>query len=112
MNKRETNLFFSYVNIKDGEVFAKRAKRGNARTFILFLTRLMQRYPRKKIIMILDNIRYHHSKLVMKFLKKNNQRIEFWYLSAYSQDLNPIERIWWYMRRKITHNLAVESMEL
>jgi putative transposase len=30
------------------------------------------------------------------------------FLPAYSPDFNPIERIWWYMRKKITNNRYVD----
>ena len=34
------------------------------------------------------------------------------YLPAYSPDLNPVERIWWYMRKKISHNRYLETMDI
>ncbi|PEF60361.1 transposase [Bacillus cereus] len=46
------------------------------------------------IVMILDNARIHHTKLVKPFLKKNNQRLTFVFLPPYSPDLNLLERIW------------------
>ena len=33
------------------------------------------------------------------------------FLPAYSPDLNPIERVWWFMRKKITHNRYTETLE-
>ena len=33
------------------------------------------------------------------------------HLPAYSPELNPIERAWWYMRKKITHNRYVKSLK-
>ena len=61
--------------------------------------------------MVLDNVRYHHAKRLKPILEKYNKRIELLYLPAYSPDLNPVERIWWYMRKKITHNRYLEKME-
>ena len=37
--------------------------------------------------------------------------IELVYLPPYSPDLNPEERAWWYMQKKITHNRYVNTME-
>jgi Winged helix-turn helix len=31
-------------------------------------------------------------------------------LPSYFPDLNPMERIWWYMRKKITHSGHIETM--
>lgn len=58
----------------------------------------------------MDNVRYHHAKRLKPILEKYKHKIELVYLPSYSPDLNPIERIWWYMRKKITHNRYLESM--
>lgn len=61
--------------------------------------------------MVVDNVRYHHAKRLKPILEKYKNKIELIYLPPYSPDLNPIERIWWYMRKKITHNRYIETME-
>jgi transposase len=86
------------------------ADSGNTVTFFKFLVKVVRLYPNQKIIMVLDNVRYHHAKRLKPILDKYKHRIEIVYLPAYSPDLNPIERIWWYMRKKITHNRYLESM--
>ncbi|MDR0384711.1 MAG: transposase [Prevotellaceae bacterium] len=43
---------------------------------------------------------------------KNNPGLEIRYLPAYSPDLNPAERVRWYMRRKITHNRYLSSIKV
>jgi transposase len=68
-------------------------------------------YSGKKVIMVLDNVRYYHAKRLKSILEKYKDKIELVFLPAYSPDLNPIERVWWYMRKKITHNRSLESME-
>lgn len=60
--------------------------------------------------MILDNVRYHHAKYLKPFLEQNKSRIELIFLPAYSPDYNPMERVWWYMRKKITHNRYLEKL--
>jgi transposase len=61
--------------------------------------------------MVVDIVRYHHAKRLKPILEKYKSLIELVYLPPYSPDLNPIERIWWYMRKKITHNRYLETME-
>jgi transposase len=63
------------------------------------------------VILILDNVRYHHAKLFNEFLAKHPE-LEIMYLPPYSPDLNPIERAWWYMRKSITHNRYLESLKI
>jgi transposase len=60
--------------------------------FIDFLKGLIK-YSRVKIFLILDNLRVHHSKLVTAWVKDNNERIELFFLPAYSPDLNPDEHL-------------------
>jgi putative transposase len=72
--------------------------------------KVLNEYKGKKVIMILDNVRYHHAKMLKQFLENHKKSIELMFLPAYSPDLNPIERIWWYMRKKITHNRYLVSL--
>ena len=102
---------FGCVNIKSGEVTSKTADKGNYKSFKKYLKKVLRKYTGKKVIMILDNVRYHHAKLLKTFLQKNEHRIELMYLPPYSPDLNCMERIWWYMRKKITHNMFVDTIE-
>ena len=47
----------------------------------------------KKIFLILDNLRVHHSKPVKAWLEKHKEKIEVFYLPSYSPELNPDERL-------------------
>ena len=58
--------------------------------FIDFLQRAIDSSERK-IFMILDNLRVHHAKKVKAWVEKHKDRIELFYLPAYSPDLNPDE---------------------
>lgn len=102
---------FGCVEPETGKVFVKRADKGNAETFKYFLKKIIHEYKGKKVIMILDNVRYHHAKRLKQFLENHKDRIELLFLPPYSPDLNPMERIWWYMRKKITHNRYVLSLK-
>ena len=55
-----------------------------------FLKRLIRGADRK-IFLILDNLRVHHSKPVKAWLAANRERIEVFYLPSYSPELNPDE---------------------
>ena len=47
----------------------------------------------KKVFLILDNLRVHHSKLVKAWLCDKIAQIEVFYLPSYSPELNPDERL-------------------
>ena len=42
-----------------------------------------------KLKFVLDNLIFHRSKTVKDFLQENKEKIEVFYLQAYSQELNP-----------------------
>lgn len=39
----------------------------------------------------------------------DNMAIEF--LPPYSPELNPVERLWWWLRKEVTHNQIFETLE-
>jgi len=62
----------------------------NSQTLIKFLKRLIKDAD-KKVFLILDNLRVHHSKLVKEWLKEHEEEIELFFLPSYSPELNPDE---------------------
>ncbi|MBC2732923.1 MAG: IS630 family transposase [Desulfobacteraceae bacterium] len=62
----------------------------NAKTLVRFMTRLIKDADRK-VFLILDNLRTHHSKPVCEWLEKHREKIEVFYLPSYSPELNPDE---------------------
>ena len=47
----------------------------------------------KKVFLILDNLRVHHSKPVKAWVEEHKDKIELFYLPSYSPELNPEERL-------------------
>jgi transposase len=64
----------------------------NADQLIEFLEALIKDAT-KKVFLILDNLRAHHSKPVKAWLAERTDRIEVFYLPSYAPDLNPDERL-------------------
>jgi transposase len=80
-------------------------------SFKKHLAKLLRVYKDKtRIILYLDNVRYHHAKRLKYFVKAHPQ-MEIRYLPACSPDLNPVERVWWFMRKHITHNRYLSSIK-
>lgn len=98
-------------NFETGQITVSFHQKGNYQSFKRHLKKVLYTYKNhSKIIMVVDNVRFHHAKLLKKWLL-NHPQLELVYLPAYSPNLNPIERAWWYMRKKITHNRYVISLE-
>ncbi len=109
--KRERVTLFGCIEPLTGIVLADKADKGNTQSFFSFLLRVVKQYDGRKVVMVLDNVPYHHAKRLNPILERYKHRLELVYLPPYSPDLNPIERVWWYMRKKITHNRYLESLK-
>lgn len=66
--------------------------------------------PRKKYVVI-DNYRIHFTKAVLAWLTEHTDQVELIRLPTYSPNLNPVERFWKYLRRRVTHNHLFQSIE-
>lgn len=62
----------------------------NSDRLIVFLKQLIKT-KRKKIFLILDNLRVHHSNLVKEWVEENKDKIELFFLPPYSPEKNPDE---------------------
>lgn len=108
---RERKTAMGSYNYDTGQITVSFHEKGNYRTFKKHLKKVLRIYRKhSKIILVLDNVRYHHAKLLKNWLS-NKPKLELVYLPPYSPNLNPIERAWWYMRKKITHNRFIQTME-
>jgi transposase len=74
----------------------------NANTIIALMTQLLERYVGSAITLVMDNARYQRCKLVMDFAKDHG--IELLFLPAYSPNLNLIERLWKFVKKKCLYN--------
>jgi len=66
--------------------------------------------PRKKYVVV-DNYRIHFAKPVQAWLAEHVDEIELVCLPTYSPKLNPVERFWKHLRRRVTHNHLFQTME-
>jgi len=102
---RKSVALFGAVNLFDGQLVTQFSSKFNAITFQDFLKRLLRRRPRnRRIIVILDNARYHHAILLKPFLSEKRNVLSLCFLPPYSPELNPVERVWKLARRLCTHN--------
>jgi transposase len=102
---RKSIALFGAVNLRFGQLVMQFSENFNATTFETFLRKII-RHRRKgnRLIIVLDNARYHHAKLLIPFLYKYRRLLKLSFLPAYSPELNPIERVWKLSRKLCTHN--------
>ena len=73
----------------------------NAKIMIGFMKRLVHG-RQKRVFLILDNLRVHHSKAVKKWLGENADKIQVFYLPSYSPELNPDELLNADLKQRVT----------
>lgn len=109
--KRERKTAMGSYNFETGQITVSFHNKGNYKSFKKHLKKVLYTYrEHSKILLVLDNVRFHHARLLKKWLL-TKPKLELIYLPPYSPDLNPIERAWWYMRKKITHNRFLKTMK-
>jgi transposase len=82
----------------------------HADLLIIFMRRLIKDTGRK-VFLILDNLRVHHSKKVTKWLEKHKEEIEVFYLPSYSPELNPDEYLNGDLKGRIRSGLPARSVK-
>jgi len=103
---------FGAVCVGDGRLVTQQNAQFDADSFQSFLTRLVRhRRQDHKMIVIVDNARWHHARKIKPWLRKHRNIIRLDFLPPYSPDLNSIERVWKLVRRLCTHNKYFATLE-
>ena len=98
------------VDLISKKLHIKEDRTLNADSTIAFLKTLEGTYPTKeKIHLLCDNARYYKNQSVKKFLETSKVIMHF--LPSYSPNLNPIERVWKWMRERVMYNTYYEHFE-
>jgi len=107
---RERLNLHGAINAETYQVTIIESETVNADSTIDLLTAIEQAYPlSKEIYVILDNARYHYSFLVRSFLETS--RIKLIFLPSYSPNLNLIERLWKFFKKKVLYNKYHATIE-
>lgn len=88
------------LDLQETEVVTHFDETVNSQTTIKLLDKIQEKYSDyEKIYLICDNAKYYKSKLIKEYLEKND-KLQIKFLPAYSPNLNLIERLWKYFRKK------------
>jgi transposase len=71
---------------------------------------LVTAYAGRKIRLVCDNGRFHHTKAVREWLKANRAIIKIFWLPPYCPSLNLIERLWGHLKRTVLANVLFKTM--
>ena len=98
------------IEMKTLSVVSRSCKKVNGNSMCDLLRAIRLKHPKaKKIHLILDNAPYNKSNQVKDIARELKIKIQ--YLPAYSPNLNPIERLWKYMKKEVMANRYFPDVE-
>jgi len=109
--KQKRHIFGGYNWLKNTITWTT-AKTKNSATFISFLEELLvQRYPSKRVVLVMDNAAYHKSASALAALSLFEHRALVIWLPPYCSELNPIELFWRYLKDHACANKLQDNIE-
>lgn len=78
----------------------------NSDKLISFMEAIIRTNDSKKVYLILDNLRVHHSKVVSEWVDEHKSEIRLFHLPPYSPEYNPDE----YLNNDLKRNIGTQSM--
>jgi transposase len=101
---------FSAADPLSGKVHYRIAPSNHKEDVVAFLKQMRSRYPVDKLVFRIDNHRSHKAHIVTQFAEDDgNMKLE--HLNRYtSLKCNPIERLFKWLRRIVTHNQFFKSI--
>lgn len=98
------------INIETLEVEVVEVETVNSESTVELLKQIEKSCPlAAAIYIILDNAKYHYSKIVKEYLKES--KIKMVFLPSYSPNLNLIERLWRLFKKKVIYNRYYEKFK-
>jgi transposase len=82
-----------------------------APVLIRFLGRLIRDAQGRKVFLILDNLRVHHSKKVSAWVADRKEQIELFFLPAYAPELNPDEYLNCDLKHQVRTGLPARNQD-
>jgi transposase len=109
--KQKRHIFGGY-NWLENTITWTTAKTKNSSTFIGFLEELLvKQYPRRRVVLVMDNAAYHKSASAIAALSLFEHRVMAFWLPPYCSDLNPIELFWRYLKDHACANKLQDNIE-
>ena len=108
--KHEGAKLVGVLNYETGAVYVEEHSKYDAQVFLSFLKNVLSKYPVGKIVIILDNAKIHHAKLLKDFLEENAHRLTLMFLPPYSPKLNIIEGLWGWLKDSVINNVFFKNV--
>ena len=109
--KNEKQVVYGGVDYTTGKIVHTVAATKSGVNFLAFLITLVAAYRGRKVRLVCDNGRFHHTKAVAAWLAAHRHLIEVYWLPPYCPSLNLIERLWGHLKRTFIANVLFTDMK-
>jgi transposase len=77
---------------------------------IVEFLKALKAHLKQPLLIVLDGLRAHKSKLVREYLDSTNGHIQIAFLPPYAPDLNPVEYLWAWLKRHALANFCPNDL--
>lgn len=109
--KNEKKVVYGGVDYATGRTTYTVADSKSGQNFLQFLVALIAAYAGRKIRLVCDNGRFHHTKAVQEWLHAHRRQITVFWLPPYCPSLNLIERLWGHLKRTVLANVLFRTLD-
>jgi transposase len=109
--QNEKKVVYGGVDFATGQITYTVAGTKSGLHFLAFLVALVTAYAGRKIRLVCDNGRFHHTHAVQEWLAAHTDQITVFWLPPYCPSLNLIERLWGHLKRTVLANVLFTSLD-
>jgi transposase len=106
-------VVFGALDYASGQIVWHVSSRKDGTAFVAFLDHLVATFPEGPLVVVLDNVGYHKGRLAKDWWLRQQDRVRSLWLPAYAPELNLLERVWGYLKDKLScHRWWADQAEL
>ena len=109
--KNEKKVVYGGVDYATGRITCTIADSKSGMYFLAFLVALVTAYAGRKIRLVCDNGRFHHTRAVREWLDAHRAQLTIFWLPPYCPSLNLIERLWGHLKRTVLANVLFRTLD-
>ena len=105
-------VVFGALDYASGQIVWHVSSRKDGTAFVAFLDHLVATFPEGPLV-VLDNVGDHKGRLAKDWWLRQQDRVRPLWLPAYAPELNLLERVWGYLKDKLSgHRWWADQAEL
>ena len=109
--QNQKKVVYGGVDYATGKITQTMADTKSGVNFLVFLIALVAAYAGRKVRLVCDNGRFHHTQAVQAWLAAHRRQVEVYWLPPYCPSLNLIERLWGHLKRTVLANVLFRALD-